>query len=251
MQAGLLEGRLAALTGASKGLGRTIAGALVRGGARVALLARPSQELDTLASEFGDRAFAVPCDVSEANSIRAAFSQIKARFDHLDILINNAAVSYLNNIEDASDDDLHREIGTNLLGPIFCIREAIPLLRNARAGQIINVSSLAARLPFPYTTMYSTTKAALEMLSFALQGELRSTGIRVTALRLGAVKTGRGLTRSWTPEKKVRYLEAVLASGLMSLVGGWTTPKAIADALIAILTIPPEINTRIVELSGI
>lgn len=246
-----LEGRIAALTGASKGLGRTVARALVAQGAKVALLARDSKELHEAAQALGEQALPIACDVSDADSVRQAFAGLRSRFDHLDILINNAAVSYLNRIESASDADIHREVGTNLLGPIFCIREAVPLLKKGHAPLIVNVSSLAARLPFPFTTIYSTTKAALEMLSFALKSELKADGIRVTALRLGAVKTGRGLTRSWTSEKKAEYLEAVRTSGLMSLVGGWTTPENMAEALIAILTLPAEINPGIVELGGV
>lgn len=244
-----LGGKVVALTGASKGLGRTLAKAFAREGATVALLARSSPDLESLATEIGDSSIPLVCDVADADSVRGTFGQLSAVFGRLDVLINNAAVSFLNRIETASDEDIHAEIGANLLGPIFTIREAIPLMRG-RDALIINVSSLSARQPFPFTTLYSTTKAALETLSFALQAELRPQNIRVATLRLGAVKTGKGLTRNWPTEKKSAYLKAVRESGKMELVGGWMTPDAIADAFISIITMAPEINPGLIELSG-
>lgn len=244
-----LEGKIAALTGASKGLGRTLAKTLAREGATIVLLARPSAELESLAAEIPGRSLPVACDVSDPHSVRAAFAQLKETHGPLDLLINNAAVSFLNSVETASDEDIQAEIGTNLLGPIFTIREAIPLMRG-RDGVIINVSSLAARQPAPLTTLYSTTKAALEMLSFALRAELRRDNIRVTTLRLGAVKTGKGLTRNWPADKKAQYLEAVREAGIMEMTGGWMTPDAISEAVVAIATLAPEISPGLVELSG-
>jgi NAD(P)-dependent dehydrogenase (short-subunit alcohol dehydrogenase family) len=243
-----LGGKVVALTGASKGLGRTLARALAHEGAALALLARPSSDLESLTAEL-DGSIALACDVSDADSVRKAFGQLNIAFGKLDVLINNAAVSFLNQIETASDEEIHAEIGANLLGPIFTIREAIPLMRG-RDALIINVSSLSARQPFPFTTLYSTTKAALETLSFALQTELRPQKIRVATLRLGAVKTGKGLTRNWPAEKKSAYLQAVRESGKMELVGGWMTPDAISEAFISIITLAPEINPGLIELSG-
>ncbi|HTO42325.1 MAG TPA: SDR family oxidoreductase [Rhizomicrobium sp.] len=245
-----LAGRVAVLTGGSKGLGVEFARSLVAAGAKVALLARPSPELDAVAAELGDAVAAIPCDVSDPAMVRAAMAAAHLKFGRIDILINNAALLHLNWISQATDADIQREVGVNLLGPLYCMREAMPHLRQSGHGHIINVSSLAIRIFAPYMSLYSATKAGLETLSSAMRAELKAEGIRLTVLRLGAVKTGEGLARYWEPQKKAAYLEAAREAGVMKQTGKWMSPLSVAHTLLAILSTAEDVSPEIVELAG-
>lgn len=245
-----LAGRVAVLTGGSKGLGVAFARSLVGAGAKVALLARPSPELDSMAAELGDAVAAIPCDVSDPAMVRAAFAAAHGKFGRIDILINNAALLHLNWMAEASDADIQREVGVNLLGPLYCMREAIPHLRQSGQGHIVNVSSLAIRIFAPYMSLYSATKAGLETLSSAMRAELKAENIRLTVLRLGAVRTGDGLARYWDAQKKAAYLEAAREAGVMKQAGKWMAPQSVADALLSILCAAEDVSPEIVELAG-
>ena len=199
---GVLDGKVAVVTGASSGSGRGIAKRFVEEGASVVMLARGQERLDALASELGERAVPVATDLSDADSVRAAFAVVEERFGKLDILTNNAAIYRPCSVELLSDDDIMRQVGTNFLGPVYTCRAAIPLMRAAGGGDIVNVSSESTLDPFPMLSIYVSTKAALEMFDRILAEELRDDNIRVTTLVQGtAAGTGGGvLDFQWQPE---------------------------------------------------
>lgn len=243
-----LEGRIAAVTGASRGMGRHFAAALAAEGARVALLARPSDKLTEAAASLGDAARAIACDVSDPDSVRAAFAAIEREFGGLDILVNNAGVSLLGLIEEVTDRDVRTEIGINLMGPIFTCREALPMLRRSPHADIVNVSSESARLPWPYMTVYSATKAGLEAFSAGLRHEVRKDLIRVTALRAGHT-TGSELARNWDDAAMAKMFATVMETGHAKMAGTTgTPPEAMAAALVSILTLPREVDADLIEL---
>jgi len=245
---GSLSGKVAIVTGASRGLGRRFAAAIAAEGARVALLARPSDQLGETAREIGEAARAIPCDVSDPDSVRAAFAEVQRQFGRLDILINNAGVTYLNRIETASDAKIQGEVSINVMGPIFAAREAIPMLRAAGGGDIVNISSESVKLPFPYLTIYGATKAALEYFTRGLRDEVRPDSIRVTALRVGSVM-GTELHRHWDESEAPAFMQAMFETGIMK-IGGVTplTPDQMAMALISVLALPHEVNVDLIEV---
>lgn len=155
---GVLIGKVAAVTGASHGIGRPISQALVASGARVALFTRSSTQLDATQREPGDASIAVLCEVSDPASVRRAFAAIVEQWGRLDILISNVAVCQLQKVKNAEDDDLRREIDMSLLGPIFCDCDVISYLTAAGGGDIFNISIESTSLPFPYFTVYAATK---------------------------------------------------------------------------------------------
>lgn len=244
-----LAGKVIAVTGASRGMGSRFARALDREGANVVLLARASSALDDMAGEL-PRAVKIACDVADPGVVKAAFAQIKAHFGRLDALVNNAAICLLHKLEEATDDELLREAATNFTGPAICMREAIPLLRAAGGGDIVNVTSESVRLPFPYLTFYAATKAGLENLSTGLRAELRPDRIRVTVLRSGHVSGG-NIGASWTPERSAQFFATIKETGHLAFTGEAIRPETTASMLVEMLCLPREANIDLIELRAI
>lgn len=240
---GALDGRTVAVTGASAGSGRGIARRFVAAGASVVLLARAKDRLDAVAAELGPAATPVACDVGDPDSVRAAFDAIASRVGKLDVLINNAAVYRPCAVEHLSDDEIRRQVATNLLGPVYTCRAAIPLLRAAGGGDIVNTSSESTLHPFPMLSMYVATKAALEAFGTVLAQELRDDDIRVTTVIQGTADgAGNGATDwSWDPEHTAAAMELWQQRGLLDeVVGrhGGQDVDAIGDVHVFIVTRP-------------
>jgi len=245
---GKLDGRLVVVTGASRGMGRRFAEALVAEGARVALFARKSDKLDETAAALGSSALPVHCDVSDPRSVRDAFTIVEREFGGLDILINNAGVSLISKIDEVSDADVQGEVGINLIGPIYMCRSALPLLRRSDGADIVNISSEAVKLPWPSQSIYAATKAGLEAFTAGLRHEVRKDLIRVTALRAGYVAGGE-LARHWSEEKTREFFRVSAETGHAKLAGtSGVSPQSMAQALIAILTLPRDVDVDLIEL---
>jgi meso-butanediol dehydrogenase / (S,S)-butanediol dehydrogenase / diacetyl reductase len=152
---GLLSGKTALVTGSARGLGVHFAEALIEADANVVLVARSASLLRQEAERLGHRALALPWDISDPDAVRAVFAAAMEAFGGLDILINNATLNHAHRIEEATDDELAAEIGVNILGAIYCMREAIPLMRARGGGDIVNVSSESVMRPFPFLTTYA------------------------------------------------------------------------------------------------
>lgn len=246
-----LQGRIVAITGASRGTGLHVARALAAEGATVALLARSASRLESAVRSIGERAIALPTDVGDPEAIRAAFAEIEARWGRLDLLVNNAAVAWPHRIEAATDAQLVSEVSTNLLGPLFAIRAAIPLLRLSDDAHIVNVSSESSREPFPHLVVYAATKAALEVLSAGLVLELRDDRIRVTVLRLG--RTLEGEFRSdWDDSARVQAEAMWDKMGYRARVSGVTPQSAdrVVEAILFVVEQPPDSMVDVMHLRG-
>jgi NAD(P)-dependent dehydrogenase (short-subunit alcohol dehydrogenase family) len=241
-----MRDKVAVITGASRGIGLSMAGALIAAGARVALFARNERELGAACETLGERSLACACDVSDPARVRLAFEQVVDRFGRIDCLVNNAAICEPHRVEESTDLEIDTEIGVNLAGAVYCVRAAIPHLRKTR-GQIINVSSESVRFPFPYLAVYAATKAGLEAFSSALRAEVKADGIRVTVLRLGNVRDT-GITHRWSEPVSRRYFDHVAESGHLALCGGAAKPASVAQALLRVLGMPEDLNLEIVEV---
>jgi NADP-dependent 3-hydroxy acid dehydrogenase YdfG len=241
-----LDGKVAVVTGASRGIGRATARVLAQRGARVAMLARGEERLADAAREVGDAALAIPADVSQPDSVRAAFAEVESRFGRLDLLVNNAAIARLHTLEAASDEDLASAVGTNFLGVLYCTRAAVPLMRSGGGGVVVNISSEGVRRPVPYLSVYLATKGAVEMLSFALKDELRQENIRITLLRSGA-STG-GFFEDWEPEGARRAFAEWSEMGFLDFVGLPMAPETIAESVVHAATRPPGASVDFLEV---
>src|SRR6202030_367604 len=150
--------------------------------------------------------------------VRQAFAEIKLRFGRLDILVNNAAVHRPCFVEELSDFDIERQVRTNYLGPVYTCRAAIPLLRAAGGGDIVNTSSESTLAPFPMLSMYVSSKAALEAFGVVLALEVRDDDIRVTTVVQGTARgAGMGSTDwEWDPELAAAAYKRWTELGLMN-----------------------------------
>ena len=187
--AGPLEGRVAAVTGASSGIGEATARALSKAGASVALGARRTDRLQVLAENLEGPSLVREVDVSNEEQARAFVEAGNAEFGRLDILVNNAGVMLLGPVADADTDEWRRMISVNLLGLLYCTHAALPLIGRSGGGDIVNVSSVAGRRADAGAAVYNMTKFGVHAFSEALRQEALHAGIRVTTVAPGFVAT--------------------------------------------------------------
>jgi 3-oxoacyl-[acyl-carrier protein] reductase len=187
------EGKIALVTGGSKGIGLAIAQALVSTGANVVIAGRDQAALDkAVASVAGGAIRGVRADVQSHAEAAGAVAETVKVFGGLDILINNAGTGTFTNVADMSVAEWDRMIGTNLSGVFYTTHAAIPELRRRGGGWIISISSLSSKNPFIGGAAYSATKAGLNAFSEALMQEVRHDNIRVSYILPGSVATGFG-----------------------------------------------------------
>ena len=240
---GSLEGKIAVVTGASSGSGLGIARRFVEEGATVVMLARGGERLEQTAKGLGSTAIPVVADVGDPGSVGRAFSDIGDRFGRVDILVNNAAVYRPCLVELLSDLDIEQQMRTNLAGPVYTCRAAIPLLRAAGGGDIVNTSSESTLHPFPMLSMYVATKAALEAFAVVLAQEVRDDDIRVTTvIQGGANGEGGGSTDwEWDPEHGAAAIDLWTKTGLISQAygrNGGQEVAAVGDVHVFVVTRP-------------
>jgi meso-butanediol dehydrogenase/(S,S)-butanediol dehydrogenase/diacetyl reductase len=244
-----LNGKIAMVSGASRGMGRAIASAFAAEGAQVVMLARRLDELQAAAAEIGGDLLPLACDIGDPESVRAAFAATADRFGGLDILVNNAALATPNPIADARDEDVQKEVAVNILGPLYCCRAAIPLMRSRGGGDIVNISSESVNHPYPHLGLYAATKSALETLSTVLRNELANDAIRVCTYRSGNVRGT--FSRDWSPEARARARGAAAEAGFYHQSGAQIEPEIPAAAILNIVTLPREAQIDMIELRGI
>src|SRR5690349_3817427 len=191
---GPMSSQVAIVTGASKGIGFAIAKAFVDRGMKAVLSARSDAELRRAQQQLGGdaNALAVRADVSVPADAERLVAEAVRRFGGLDVLVNNAGIGRFVNVADMSVDEWHRVIETNLSGPFFCSRAAIPEMRRRGGGWIINITSLAGKNAFAGAAAYCASKSGLNAFSEALMQEVRHDNIRVSYVMPGSVSTGFG-----------------------------------------------------------
>jgi short-subunit dehydrogenase len=183
--------RTVVITGASAGIGAATARQFADHGANLVLAARGADALDTLARELGPRAqvLTVPTDVADVDACLGLLTQAVERFGALHVLVNNAAANNRGPVEGCTPADLAHLVDVNLRAPIALSCAAVPLLRQAGGGAIINVASLAGRIPLADEATYSATKFGLRAFSLAMAEELADSGITVSVVSPGPVDT--------------------------------------------------------------
>ena len=241
--------RTAVVTGAGSGIGAAVALQLGALGWSVAVGGRRMERLEetvTAIESAGGRAFAHSLDVSDADSIEHFFDAVENRFEFVDVLVNNAGMNTPGPLQDIATEDIEREIATNLTGPIHMVRRTLePLLREGRRGDLVFVSSDAARHPRPRQAVYTATKCGLEGLSRTLAMELEGTGIRTTIVRPGSTLSE--YASGWDIAKIPALVHYWQSFGLQRH-GGVMSADAVARAVVMAVTTEPGVFLDVIEV---
>ena len=191
-----LKGKVAIVTGGTKGIGRGIAEALIGEQANVCINARKESEIEEATESLnklgGGKAIGFTCDVRAHSEVKTLFERTAAQFGGIDVLVNNAGIGIFAPVEEMSPEEFRAVLETNLFGVFYCCHEAIPLMKNRGGGYIINVSSLAGANPHPRMAAYNASKFGLNGFSEALMQEVRHDNIKVSYLMPGSVNTAFG-----------------------------------------------------------
>jgi len=203
---GLLEGRVALITGASSGIGKATAYVFVREGASVALAARSEEKLCEIADSLGPVAAAVPCDVTKDSDRQQAVRTTIERFGKLDILVNAAGIIKTGTIETTTIEDWDEMFDINVRSVQRLIQLALPHLIENK-GAIVNVSSVCGLRSFPGILAYAASKAALDQLTRCASLELAPKGVRINAVNPGVVRTELHRRGGMSEEEYAKFLE--------------------------------------------
>jgi 3-oxoacyl-[acyl-carrier protein] reductase len=229
--AGFLQNKIAIVTGGTRGIGRSIAEALLREGASVALCGRSQasvEEARTALGVDGSKVIAVSADVSNREAVSNFFGLVDQQFGGLDILVNNAGIGIFRSVADLSIEEWRETVDTNLSGVFYCCHEAVPRLRHRGGGAIINISSLAGRNAFAGGAAYNASKFGLNGFSEALMLDHRHDKIRVTYVMPGSVDTD--------------------FSGHASKPSWKMAPEDVADVVLMVLRMPERTTVSRVEM---
>ena len=221
-----LKDKVALITGASQGIGRDTALALAQAGAKVAVAARNEEKLASLVSEVesaGGTALAVKMDVADAEQVKAGFKQVLEKFGRLDILVNNAAITRDGLSMRMKQDDWEAVLKTNLTGAHLCIQQALSTMMRARAGRIINISSVVAQSGNAGQANYVAAKAGLIGLTKAVAIEIASRNVTVNAVAPGFIGTP---MTDVLPDKVKEELKTRIPLGRMG------SPRDVAAAIV-------------------
>jgi len=187
-----LKGSVAVITGASKGIGKSIALSLAASGCKVVLASRNQKELDALSKEIragGGASLGVATDVSDEAQVLSLFQKTISEFGRIDVLVNNAGYAVISKIVDANVKDYDGMMNVNLRGTFLCTKAVLPSMIKQKSGAIINIASLAGKNSFAGGAIYSATKWGLLGFSRSLMLEVREYNIRVVAICPGSVNT--------------------------------------------------------------
>jgi len=188
-----LDGRVALITGGSRGLGLLLARELGARGCRVAICAGDQAELDRAEEDLRERGLAplcVHCDVAEPGAMEGAMDAVRRRWGRLDVLINNAGIIQVGPVEVMTREDFERALEINTMGIVHGVLAAIPLMRACGGGRIVNIGSIGGEVPLPHLLPYVVSKYAAVGLSETLRVELAKHDIVVTTVIPGLMRTG-------------------------------------------------------------
>jgi NAD(P)-dependent dehydrogenase (short-subunit alcohol dehydrogenase family) len=224
------------ITGAARGLGRSVAEAVLAAGDRLVATSRDPSRLAALQERHGDQLRTAVLDVTDADAARAAVQTAVDGFGRLDVLVNNAGFGHLAPFEQMPDDDFRSQLDTNFYGVVNLTRAALPIMRRQRSGHIINVSSVGGRMATPGLSAYQAAKWAVGGFTEVLAQELAALGIKVVSVEPGAIRTGWAeIARGHMPELLPDYeptigaVQEVIAGRIGNEVGD---PEKVAQVIL-------------------
>jgi 3-oxoacyl-[acyl-carrier protein] reductase len=204
-----LDGKVAIVTGGTRGIGRAITERLLAAGAAVAICGRSQETIDRTVRDLAGRGrvFGVAADIRRVEEVRALFTAVDRKFGGLDILVNNAGEGVYKKVAQMTPEEWHRNIDLNLNGAFYCAHEALPRFMTRGGGFIVNISSLAGKNAFTGGAGYNASKFGLNGLTEALMLDHRYDNVRVSSIMPGSVATefsgGQGKSREEDTSWKV------------------------------------------------
>jgi NAD(P)-dependent dehydrogenase (short-subunit alcohol dehydrogenase family) len=204
-----LDGRVAVITGASRGLGRSMAVELGAAGAKLVLVGRDRAKLDETAAEAGSESMVCVTDVTNEEQVRELEQAVREKFGHVDILINNAGMNIRKPLVEYSLDEWNTVLDTNLTSVFLVCRSFIPLMKGRGYGRIINLASMMSHISLPGRTAYSASKAAMLGVTRALAQELAADNITVVAISPGPFATEINTSLMENPELNKQFLSNI------------------------------------------
>lgn len=187
------------ITGCSTGLGRALADVVVQRGWRAVVTARDTSHIQEMESATPDRVLALALDVTNPADIAAAVTAAREKFGRIDVLVNNAGYGYQSTVEEGEETEIRAQFDTNVFGLFAMTRAVLPVMREQRSGNIINITSVAGLIGYPGSGYYAASKHAVEGWSDALLAEVAPLGIGVTCVEPGPFRTdwaGRSLRQT-------------------------------------------------------
>src|SRR6185437_11175336 len=201
----VLSGQIAVVTGAGRGIGAAIARKLASLGANVVLCGRTLKPLENTAGEIGAKAKVKQCDVSSLDSVQELAAFVEKTYSRTDILVNNAGIgTFAAPLHELTPEDWEKVLNTNLRGVYYCIRAFAPMMIHAKAGHVVNISSLAGKNALPNGAAYAASKWGLNGLSYSVAEELRGHNIRVSVVCPGSVHTDLSPHEGKDPKKMLQ-----------------------------------------------
>jgi len=251
----MLNGKVAVITGASSGIGASLAVRLAREGCRLVLGARRIDMLKEVAGRAntaGGKAIPYRCDITVRDEAEALIQRAVEEFDRLDILVNNAGRGHFSSVEDTGDEVLQSIFALNVFALWYTTRPALRQMKRQGAGHIINIASIAGKLGFPYNSAYVAAKHACVGFTHALRLELAETGIHASAVCPGGVETEWALVTEGRPmaplfSESAPVIREIAAERGITLpaIEGALPPDEVSERILACIRHPvPELFTH-------
>jgi NAD(P)-dependent dehydrogenase (short-subunit alcohol dehydrogenase family) len=202
------RGKVALITGGSRGLGLVIARQLADEGARLAICARDEAELERAREQLaasGAEVLSVPCDVTDNNSVKSMMRSVEQRYGRVDLLINNAGIIAVGPLDSMREEDYRQAMDTHFWGPLHTMLAAVPGMKERGEGRIVNIASIGGKIAVPHLTPYSASKFALVGLSRGFRAELAGTGVIVTTICPGLMRTGSPINAEFKGQHREEY----------------------------------------------